>query len=53
VFTTEYIDGYWDGKGYANPSALARSDQVCPSARRRGFSTLVKTEVPDASFVRC
>jgi Glycoside-hydrolase family GH114 len=53
VFSTEYIAGDWEQRGYTDPIELANSPEFCPSARQRKFATLIKYEVPDASFVAC
>lgn len=52
VFHVEYVSD-WKERGYSTPAALAASSAVCPEARNRHFSTLIKNEVPDASFVTC
>ncbi|GAA0918331.1 endo alpha-1,4 polygalactosaminidase [Virgisporangium aurantiacum] len=54
VFQTEYtVDWVERNPAYANPATLAASGEFCADARRRGYSTLVKNEVPDAVFVTC
>ena len=52
VFQVEYTED-WADKGFTTPAALASSNQVCAAARPRQFATLIKRQVPDASYVAC